>query len=274
MKVNKVIDVSRGDEKLSHYLTNGMQVLIVFFHGIGDCVMFKRVFDHLCETYPQIVFDIGICDGLDQEFIFPHAVRLAGDWREKFDTLGYDIVFSCNFPMSEGQEELTKAEWCCEKELGITPVWGHEPLQHGANRLIGIHYNITCLPESCNPSEETAKKIWDEVLLAGMIPIETHFQHIFHNPVNVKFDFVDCCVRRVQPRISSLAGLLEMCYAFIGVVSGNFHTALAVKPNDRVCLLEKDFKLGCFTKLPIQTIDIKDYKDGSVLKWLTDLQKT
>ncbi len=92
------------------------------------------------------------------------------------------------------------------------------------------------------------------------------FSIFFITPLNVKFDFVDCCVRRVQPRISSLAGLLEMCYAFIGVVSGNFHTALAVKPNDRVCLLEKDFKLGCFTKLPIQTIDIKDYKDGSVLK--------
>ena len=270
MKINKVIDVSRGDEKLSHYLESGMKVLLVFFHGIGDCIMFKCVFSHIRKIYPDIDFDIGLCKGLDQEFIYPEAVLLDADWREKFDTLGYDIVMSCNFPMNEAQDELTKSEWCCEKELGIPPVSGHFPLR-GGNKLIGIHYNITCLPDACNPTSEVAEKIWNETLAAGFFPVETHFEHIFHNPVNKKFDFVNFHVRSVQPRISLLAGLLESCYACICVVSGNFHMALSVKDHTRVCLLEKDFKRGSFTKLPIQTIDIKDYKDGSVLEWLASI---
>lgn len=274
-KIDHVIDVSRGDEKLSQYLqylVNDMKVLIAFFHGVGDCVLFQVVFDHLKECYPCIHFDIGICRGLDQELIFPNAVFLDGDWREKFADLGYDLVFSCNFPMSEGQTEYTKAEYCCIKELGISPVCGHNRISGGKNRLIGIHYNITCLPESCNPDEETARKIWNEVLESGMIPIETHFHHIFHNPVNKKFPFVDCSVRRVQPRISTLVGLIEQCYAFIGVVSGNFHVAMATKDISNVCLLEKDFKAACFTKEPIHTIDIKNYKDGSVKEWLLSIQ--
>jgi len=271
MKVNKVIDVSRGDEKLSEYLEPGMKVLLAFFHGVGDCVMFKVVFEHLKKVYPDIHFDIGLCKGLDQEFIFPEAKILMPDWRENFAELGYDIVMSCNFPMNEGQDVLTKSEWCCEKELGIPPVWGHRPMQPGSNRLIGIHYNITCLPEACNPSKEIAEKIWNEVLASSYIPIETHFKHVFHNPANVKFDFVDCHVRRVQPRISLLAGLLESCYACICVVSGNFHMAVSIKDHKRICLLEKDFKLGSFTKLPIHTIDIKNYQDGSISEWLQSI---
>lgn len=269
--MDRVIDVSRGDEKLSAYLESGMKVLIAFFHGVGDCVMFRVVFEQLKKTYPNIHFDIGLCAGLDQEFIFPEAVMLAPDWREKFDTLGYDLVFSCNFPMNEHQTDLTKSEWCCVHELGIEPEWGHGIMQPGNNKLIGVHFNITCLPGCCNAEHDTAKAIWDEILSIGAIPIETHFQHIFHNPVNAKYDFVDCGVRRVTPKLSTLAGLLKQCYAFIGVVSGNFHMAMSIMPPERVCLLERDFKAQSFTKIGIKTIDINNYKNGDVFGWLSSI---
>lgn len=279
--MRKVIDVSRKDNKLSSYLQKDMKVLIAFFHGVGDLVMFRVVFDQLKKVYPDISFHLGICKGLGQEEIVPDAIQLNADWREKAEETDefdfYDIVFSCNFPMNEGQQELTKGEWCAEKELGI-PIEGcagHKRVECGVNRLVGVHYNITCLPDACNPSYETAKKIWDEIRSLGMIPFETHFQHVFHNPVNSKFDFVDSTARGCIPRLSTLAGLLNLCYAFVGVVSGNFHLALSILPSNKICLLEKDFKLRSFTKKDVCTVNIKDdYKEGSIKEFLLNIGRS
>jgi hypothetical protein len=270
-----VIDVSRGDKKLNHYLEDKeiKRILLAFFHGVGDVVMFQEPLKKLRETYPDRHFDVGLCKGLDQEVIIPDAVLLEADWREKADELGYDLVMSCNFPMNENQTKLTKGEWCCIHELGIEPAGGHAELLKQPNRLCGVHFHITCLPDACNPDRETAEKVWNEILQAGWIPIETHFQHIFHNPINQKFDFIDCTVRRCIPRVSSLVGLIQNCGAFVGVVSGNFHVALATLPPKKVMLLEKHFKLECFTHLPASRATILPgaYKDGSIREWLDTL---
>jgi hypothetical protein len=191
---------------------------------------------------------------------------------EKTKELPYDLVAMITFPMSEGQEALTKGEWCCKHELGIEPVFGHGALSSGVNRLVAVHFQITCLPGSCNPDRDTAERIWNDILEAGWIPLETHFQHLFHNPVNQRFDFVDASVRRARPRVSSLVGLLRTCGAFVGVVSGNFHVALSVLPPGRVLLLEKDFTAPMFTKNNIARVKINPYEAGSVKKWLMELQ--
>ena len=106
----------------------------------------------------------------------------------------------------------------------------------------------------------------------GFIPIEMHFQHVFHNPVNKKFPFIDCSVRRVKPRVSTLLGLLQSCAGAICVVSGNFHAALSVLPPEKIFFLEKHFKLGSFTKLNIAKASIMPGKyNGEVKDWLDQL---
>lgn len=251
------------------------QVLLVFWHGVGDLVMFLDPFRALRRQFPSVHFVIGLPKGLTHEEILPADVPyqlVTGE--EVNDTpqhLPYDLVAKITFPMSEGQDVLTKGEWCCVHELGIDPVAGHGDLAAGRNRLIGVHFNITCLPDSCNPDEATAEKIWNDILAAGFIPIETHFEHVFHNPVNKKFPFVDASVRRVRARTSSLVGLLRNCVGFVGVVSGNFHTALAVLPPGQVMLLEKDFKREMFTKKKIAHCDLRNYQ-GEVKTWLESLE--
>ena len=251
-------------------VTKAKRVLLFFWHGLGDLIMFLEPYRKLQEACPDVHFDLGIVKGIGQEEIVPEAIGFTGD--ADLDKLDYDIVSKIHFPMSEGQEQYTKGEWCCVQELGIEPVNGHSV---GAcprpNRLVGLHFNITCLPASCNPDEQTAEKIWNEVLDLGLIPIETHFEHTFHNPVNKKFPFVDNTTRRVKPRISTLTGLLSNLHAFIGVVSGNFHTALSVLPVERILLLEKDFTAPMFTKLPVGRCSIKPYVEGTVERWLTTL---
>lgn len=250
--------------------------LLIFWHGIGDLVMFLEPFHALRKAFPYVHFVIGLPGGLSHEELLPENVPyhlLTGEEvneDEKTNKLPYDLVAKITFPMSEGQAELTKGEWCCIHELGMDPVCGHGDLSLGVNRLVAVHFQITCLPDSCNPDRDTAERIWNDILEAGYIPLETHFQHIFHNPVNQKFDFIDASVRRARPRVSSLVGLLRTCGAFVGVVSGNFHVALSVLPPERIFLLEKDFKKEMFTKHNIASADLRNYQ-GEVGKWL--LQK-
>jgi len=267
-----VVEPLRQDKKLHEIIqeTGAKRVLLFFWHGLGDLIMFMRPFEKLKELHSDVHFDLGIVRGIGQEEICNGAIGFTTD--ADLDKEPYDIVAKIHFPMSEGQEELTKGEFCCVHELGIVPANGHTIQDCPTpNRICAVHFNITCLPASCNPDEATAQEIWNEVLAAGWIPLESHFTHTFHNPVNKRFDFVDCTVRRVTPRVSTLAGLLAHSGAFLGVVSGNFHTALSVLPINRIALLEKDFTAPMFTKQAIERISIKPYESGRVKKWLTGL---
>ena len=235
--------------------------------------MFLNPYDKLREALPDVHFDLAVQKGLGFDEVVPDALFITGDDMNKLAEKDYDLVAKVHFPMSEGQTEYTKGEWCCIHELGIAPTNGHKSLIKAPQRLCGVHFHITCLPDAANPSKETAEAIWNEILEAGWIPIETHFEHVFHNPVNKKFDFIDCTVRRAHARVSTLVGLMQSLGAFIGVVSGNFHVALATISPERILFLEKHFNLECFTHLPIARAAITNgnYKKGTVKQWLDSL---
>lgn len=265
-----IIEPEKQEKKLSSYLDEKKykKVLIVFWHGVGDVVQFLNIFDKLKELYPEIHFDIALQKGLDQETMIPDAVLI-----ENLDNIedGYDLTVLINFPV-EVDPELTKSELCCKNELGIEPVSGHKKLPEFPSPLVAVHFNLTCLPGLANPTKEVAEKIWNEIREAGFIPIECHFHHVFDNPENKMFDFVDSTVRGCQAHISSLIGLLGASRAFIGVVSGPFHTALSVLPPENILYLEKDIALERFTHNKVAKVDLKDYKDGSVKEFLENLK--
>lgn len=265
----KLITEAKEGMKLADHLGTGLykSVLLPFWHGVGDCVMFLSVLERLRELYPGIKIDIGLCRGLDQETFIPDAVLLDGDWREKWKDFGYDLVFPVNFPIEKLEDpNTTKAEVCCIEELGIEPTCGHEPLI--GKPMCAVSYQMTSVPWVANADAEVAEKVWKEIKDAGYVPIEVHFQHVFHNPSNERFPFVDTHVRNCTPKIETLMALLRACDRFVGVVSGNFHMALSVMGPSRVMLLEKDLKAGHFTKAPIATADIKNFREGSVKEWL------
>lgn len=271
-----------GDKKkLSQQIKeiNAKRILLVFWHGLGDLVMFLNPFEALKKQFSDVIIDLAVQKGLGFEDITAdlqdtNILLIDGSFFKELPE-GYDIIADIDFPMSEGQIELTKGEYCCVHELGIDPVNGHKKLNQGKNRLIGIHYQITCLPDAANPDEETAKMIWDDVLISGFIPIEMHFEHTFHNPVNKMFPFIDCTVRKVKPQVSTLIGLIQQCAGVICVVSGNLHVALSVLPDERIFFLQKHFKLESFTKrtsILRASIIPGEYK-GEVKEWLNKLNK-
>ena len=271
----RIIEPLLMDKKLSAYLDENTpkSVLIFFWHGLGDLIMFLEPFRKLKELYPEIKFDLALAKGLGQEEIYREALLVEGDETKDFSSdrfKEYDLVVRINFPMNEGQIEFTKGEWCCIHELGIEPVWGHTPIE-SKSRLVACHFQITCLPDSANVPYEVAKKVWFEIKEAGYVPIETLMKHVFHNPVNEKYDFIDRHLRDIEPSITTLAGVLGSCRAFVGGVSGNFHLALSVLPNENICLLEKDFFAPSFTKLPIKRVNVTNYVSGAVKDWLGGL---
>lgn len=260
-----IIEPCRQENKMSWYLDymKPRRVLIVFWHGVGDVVQFLGLLDILKQKYPETQFDLGLQKGLDEETLYPSAVLL-----ENLDNIeeGYDITFLIHFPV-ETDPDLTKSELCCREELGIDPVTNYKLITKPfESKLCAVHFNLTCLPDLVTPEYDVAQQIWNDILNAGWIPIEVHFQHIYHNPVNTKFDFIDCTVRRCIPRLSSLIGLLQRCGAFIGVVSGPFHCALATMNTNRIAYLEKEIP-NRFTRENIQVFNLKDYRGGVGL-WL------
>lgn len=248
-------------------------VLFPFFHGVGDVVMFLPLIAKLRSMYPEIRFSLGLCRGLDQESFVPDAVLLEGNWREQVPNLGYDLVCQCNFPIEVLTDtSKTKSEVCCEVELGIPPTSGHK-IPVYPKMLVSTHFQMTSVPWVSNASPDVAKQVWDDIKAADCVPIDTHFTHCFHNPANEQFDWLksENQVRGWPAKLDTLMALLGASGAFIGVVSGNFHLALAILGPKRVMLLEKDLKAAHFTKEKIATANLYDYRH-EVLEFLGGLR--
>lgn len=244
------------------------KVAIVFFHGVGDVVMFNGILDRIRETWPYIEFDVVFLKGLDLEEVIPDAIVLEGNWEEEVAKLPHDFAFLSHFPLEDANDpSTTKGEIACRREYGITPYSVHKRIR--PKPLVAVHFQCTSVPGVANIDPAVAEKIWKEIEDAGCQPIETHFQHVFHNPVNSKYDFVDNHCRGNAPRLRNLVSLLGACECFIGGVSGNFHLALSVLGHHRVLFLKNRIPGGCFTKEPLDEIDTRNYEEGSVFRWLS-----
>jgi hypothetical protein len=250
-----------SQKKLAEYLKPGDRALIRFGHGLGDTLMFMPAFESLRELHPEVAIDLYVESG--QEEIWDSVADKDAD--------GYDHVFHLDFPMSEGTGK-TKLELCCETELGIDPPYQEVAwVRSQFSPLVGVHFHGTALPESVNCPEAVARQIWEEILHAGRIPIECHFEHIFHNPSNEKFSWIDRDVRGCRADLHNLFGLVQRLGAFIGVASGPWVVALAWIPA-RTMLLENRHTLGDYVRVKkTHAVHINDYQPGMVLEWLKEI---
>jgi len=259
----KVADYLRIDEP--------SKVCLIFHHGLGDVIMFIPVFYHLRKLFPKIQIDLALLPNVGQQELIQDVEAIYPD-RIDFLEDEYDYSFVISYPMSEQHKGAwTKSEWCCLAELGIDPINYYPEIQSRESPLVACHFQATALPDPCNPSPEVANFIWNEIIDAGFIPIEAYFKHTYYNPKNEKFSFIDCTCRSCQPNIDNLIGLLQRCFASICVASGNLPLSIAMMP-ERTLYLKKEYSIQCYTKMDIESIDVKNYKKGYVKKWLKLLQ--
>lgn len=240
-------------------------VLLRFGHGLGDTLLFMPAFWRLRELYPTTRIDLYIESG--QEEIF-HSVPV----EKATDFDGYDHIFILHFPMSEGSS-FTKSQKCCMDELGIDPITDVASIPKKPSPFVALHFQGTALPDNVGCPEDVARLIWEDVIAAGKIPIECHYEHLFHNPVNEKFPFITNTARGCSASLHSLFGLLQHCCAFIGVASGPFVAALSWMPT-RMMYIERDHRLETYTYRAIPRIKLYEgYRPGHVKEWLETLDR-
>lgn len=255
-------------KKLVDYLKPGGKYLLRFGHGLGDTIMFYPLFRKLKELYAQCHLDLYVECG--QEEIWESVADK--------DAPGYDEVFSLHFPMSEGSD-LLKQHKCGIEEIGLSPdllqdIAEVDILPEMPSPLVALHFQGTALPHSVNCPEPVARQIWQEVKDFGKVPIEVHFQHIFHNwNANPKYPWIDVSVRNYRATLPNLFGLIQCCWAFIGVASGPFVVALSTMP-ERLLYLQRKHPLSTYTKREdISIIDVVNYRTGQVTAWLERLNQ-
>jgi hypothetical protein len=263
-------------KKASAYLDElpqGSKVLIAFWHGLGDTLMFIPLFDLLKSKYPQHQFTLSLGLGFGQNCLYAGSIDIP-----KADFLKeHDIAFVFGFPMSEGRLGITKAEYCCIKELGIDPKDAlslspsFKGIMNQNNPFVAVHFQGTCLPGSTNPDEALSKRIWDDIVDAGYIPIDVHFKHLFHNPANRDYSWLTRTCRDIQPHIQTLFQVISNCRAFVGVASGPLVVSLALFP-ERTIYLQKHHQIFCYVKDFKNVIDLLNYDKQKLLGMLQAIE--
>lgn len=244
------------DKKMAKYLAAlpyNTKVLIVFWHGMGDLLMFLPVYNHIVKIYSDLRFDLCIQAGVGHEYIAPDAIVVD----EADFVTEHDMAFVVNFPMGEGDDSMTKSEHCMVQEIGLPPkFFGLAPVQPQGNRLVGVHLQGTCLPGKTNPDDALAERVWNNIIEAGYVPIDLHFEHLYHNKDNVRYPWLTRHCRDLMPSLATLQMLMWQCMAFVGVASGPWVLALTTMP-DRTIYLQKDHGIKCYVRK--QAVDAPSY---------------
>jgi len=236
-------------------IPNGSHILIVFWHGLGDLLMFLPIYNYLKIAFKNHHFDLCVQPGVGQKEFYPDALEMD----ESVFVKNHHTAFVISFPMIEGANSMTKAEYCCVSELGIEKIYLGVYTPLGVhNKLIGVHFHGTCLPDSTNPDEELCKTIWDDLIGLGYIPIDVHFEHSFHNPKNKRFPWQLRSCRDIKPNIVVLQSIIQRCHIFIGVASGPFVLACGIMPK-RVIYLEKNHPVDCYLRGFDNIIKLSEY---------------
>ena len=271
----KIINCLETQQNIISYIEehNPKRVLLLFLHGLGDFLGFRGVYKYLVEEYPDIEFVYGLDRAMGYEkFLLDY---------EKYDLIDrakeivgdYDFVFSIQYTQNR-EGEMCKAENCMLEEVGsFDPLTKpHQEIPIMRPRLVTVHFFSTWGPSAFGMvgREETAHKIWSEIIKAGLIPMETHFEHKYSNPENQNFEWMNAHVRGVQCNADNLLSLLQASHAFIGVISGNIHAALSCLPREKVMALTTYMPSRALGE-DVPFINIDNYEEGSVFKWLKEL---
>ena len=271
----EIINCLESQQTITSYIEEykPKRILLVFFHGLGDFLGFRGVYAYLINKYPDIEFVYGIDEQMGYEkFLLDHEKYELLN-RTSISTDKYDFAFLIAYTQNR-EGEMCKAENCMLEEVGsFSPLpTPHQPVALAPSRLVTVHFFSTWGPEAFGMigREETAHKIWGEIIKAGLVPIETNFEHKYSNPENKNFDWINAHVRGVKCSGENLMTLLQASHAFIGVISGNIHAALSCLPRDKVMALTTYMPSRALGE-GVPFINIDNYKDGSVYEWLRKL---
>lgn len=233
--------------------SNHKDVAIVFLHGLGDVLMFSSVWDYMLRSLPGVKFTLFLLSGFEP--LIPGSRTWTGD----ACLSGFDVAYVLEFPMSEGSGEL-KSEKCARLELGIDGPFDVDSLVLDGRRIVAVHFQATALPGACNAPEPVARRIWEILVEKGMVPIDVHFTHCFHNPVNVLYPWAVTNVRGQPPSVEKLYSLIEAASVVVAVASGPMVMTLAINPG-KLIYLENHHKISDYTRKKVSSVKVDPFSE-------------
>lgn len=259
--------IKDGIKVKQHILENNYKnVAICALVGLGDIGCLRHVFLELQKELPEIKFTFFVIESMEP------LLHNSLPWKGEDCLKNFDIAYVLNYFMVEGSgSNIKKAAFCADKELGLDcKEFDILPFDLKTNRQVAIHFQGTALPGSTNPSEDVCKQIYDILLEKEYLPIEVHFEHVFHNPVNTKYPWIKTTVRGNKATVPSLFSVIKNSAFFIGCASGPLVMALSIYPN-RVIYLKKDFDIKHYTSFPVKTVDTKNFNIEIFKNYLTEV---
>ena len=256
-----------SEKKVCDYLDTGnyKKVLILFRHGLGDSIMFYGTcYKALIAKYPDISFTYSTHCGQEELF------GMVDDNPDH-----YDIAFFFKFPCAEWDPgDETKSEKCARLEIGlpVPPKEDYKLPKSFHSPLVGLHFNSTCISKM-NAPYDFAKRLWNQITDAGLIPIDTHMRHVHESEKSIVHDFEQSRrINNVPATIGKLIGLISTLRGFAGVPSGNLFCACATLPPSRILFLASEFHSTKLIHPDVLEIDMrKPYDAGIVREWIARL---
>lgn len=264
--------------------------VLVFNHGLGDFINFLPLYEALKKRYEGIhKFLITASPSRQFHLIYPDAIPLT------VGALGFlkdvDYVFVIKYPEPPGYprpvvsvqstpyDGVSKPYRCNLDEIGLAdfewssyrwPISGFLPRR--ASQKVGVHFSGNTNAEIKNPSIEVAKKIWDEIGLAGFDPLEVHIDHFFSLYEKTEWDFIpsDKTFRSVGSSLAEMFHYIQDCRYFVGVDSGPLYLAISLLGVNNCLGLQRNLPFYRYFPDPsFKFVDISNYKNYSVTSILT-----
>lgn len=303
-------------KKIDYYLNSihGKRALFIFDHGLGDYVEFLTLYNTIKNLYPRWNFKIGFHKSLGFGGLHPDGIELTEESENFVMPIGSSIVQNPNLANRYDYDKLLKTYDCI---FGIqfydydflNPMVTHKipnpkyrrteiskilefglsdsvklekytiPINFKSGRnKVAFHFNGNTDKNTKTPSLEFQKIIWQEIIDAGLDPIDVH-QNSFASILNSKQplpDFIpeEKSIRNSRGGVPLLMEVLSECISCVGIVSGPLHLCNNIFGSANCIGVEKDFKIQKFMgDSDLNTVDSKNYVPGTVTNMLLKIKE-
>ncbi|WP_010585586.1 glycosyltransferase [Schlesneria paludicola] len=228
-----------------------VQILIVFRHGLGDCVQFTVVVQHLLKWHPDWMIDLQFVDA-GKGSLFQGFERVRVIARDEDRKPHYDEQYVLDWWEADSVESdavpATKAEQCLRRIFGIEPepdLCGYSfpgksntskqveeylqgiaggRLEGGRFPVVVLHYQGNSSPDQKNLTHDVAARLCAKVVALGYVPVILDWDHRSPLPDDAS---IHCPTSR-HPiwqglgtgDAATIAQLIEASTLFIGIDSG------------------------------------------------------
>lgn len=255
--------------------------LITFSHGLGDFLLHLPIYKEVIKQAGKKV-DLGVQSKRHFHLIYSGLVLT-----DKIDVKSrYDFIQPIKYAEPFG--EYSKPLQCAFSEYGLTDFqWEPYKFQNNVSnkksKRIGVHFfgHSGFNKQSKFCPIKVAEKIWKEIELAGYEPFElyqrTNFtkDYFLNSEIPDKFDLAtkENSLRFEQPNLKLVFEEIKKCRFFIGVDSGLLYLSLSLLGENSIIGLENKKKISRYLPTKITTVNVDDYKDGSVFNLLKQMKE-